>query len=480
MVDTGAASSSVNVLPTQAIGFCGLVSLVGFGGQPVDYQVIAPLTVKLGSQSVLHSLVYSPHCPVNLLGRDLLCCFQPLIKMTPAGLVLTLTDGTVIHCRDSTLEVGNYPMLAVEGCVSNPVSDIYWGLVDTSSQTWEPLKQTLESHMPWIRSLTPAHPPQDPLHCTLYYDRLADEVYRDQFQRTLEDNTYPITVQHLCIGAPGVCFLVSLGLPLQDWYKMDNPPPPMPACSPHITLLVDPRHTAKDLGPFARECSNAFDWQSYTLSGVEYSPSLRAYRVLTQPFQIACVMQHQTLSRSHGRETSDSDKTGDLLNSLPESLWSTGPMDAGLLRCDPVTFEHHPEPVWLPQYYIPPEAEVGIHVTIEGLCKAGVLVPTQTRSRWNTPILPVKKAPGKYRMVHDLRAVNDVTVTPTENTPNPFSALALIGPHHHCFSVIDLSNAFFCVPLDPKVSHIFAFHWRGVQLTYSRLPPRICSFSWHF
>lgn len=73
-------------------------------------------------------------------------------------------------------------------------------------------------------------------------------------------------------------------------------------------------------------------------------------------------------------------------------------------------------------------------------------------------------------MVHDLRAVNDIILTSQEPTPNPFSSLALIGPDHHFFTVIDLSNAFFCVPLDPSVTPIFAFMWKGVQLTYTRLP----------
>jgi hypothetical protein len=54
-----------------------------------------------------------------------------------------------------------------------------------------------------------------------------------------------------------------------------------------------------------------------------------------------------------------------------------------------------------------PEAEEGIRLTIEGLLRAGVLI--EMPSCCNTPLLPVLKADGKkWRLVHDLRAVNDI------------------------------------------------------------------------
>lgn len=60
-----------------------------------------------------------------------------------------------------------------------------------------------------------------------------------------------------------------------------------------------------------------------------------------------------------------------------------------------------------PQYPLKQEAEEGITKTIEGLMKAGVLI--ETDRVYNTPIFPVLKADkSKYRLVHDLRAINDI------------------------------------------------------------------------
>uniref|UniRef100_A0AAY5KSY6 ribonuclease H n=1 Tax=Esox lucius TaxID=8010 RepID=A0AAY5KSY6_ESOLU len=112
-------------------------------------------------------------------------------------------------------------------------------------------------------------------------------------------------------------------------------------------------------------------------------------------------------------------------------------------------------------------------------------IPTQTRGRgrvgcdieWfvaysmNTPILPVeKKGTGKYRMAHDLRAINNILLTPTIPVPNPYVALTYLTPDQKWFSCIDLANAFFCLPLAEELRDIFSFTHRGRQWRYTRLP----------
>lgn len=75
------------------------------------------------------------------------------------------------------------------------------------------------------------------------------------------------------------------------------------------------------------------------------------------------------------------------------------------------------------------QAEEGIKDTIEGLLQKGVIEPSQ--SEWNTPILPVeKKGTGKYRMAHDLRAINKALSTKTVPVPNPYVALTNLSPTH--------------------------------------------------
>lgn len=95
----------------------------------------------------------------------------------------------------------------------------------------------------------------------------------------------------------------------------------------------------------------------------------------------------------------------------------------GLASCSPVLFQLKSEAsIRKPQYRHKPEAEEGIAETIEGLLKVGVLEPSQ--SYWNTPILPVEEhGTGKYRMAHDLRAINAILCTDTVPVPNPYTAL---------------------------------------------------------
>ena len=116
-----------------------------------------------------------------------------------------------------------------------------------------------------------------------------------------------------------------------------------------------------------------------------------------------------------------------------------------------------------------PAAEIGIASTIEGLITAGVLI--ETKSNCNTPLLPVLKADKeKWRLVHDLRAVNDVVEDMHAEVPNPNTLLTNIPPDAKYFTVIDLCGAFFSVPLAEESRYLFAFTYKGKQYTYTRMP----------
>lgn len=88
-----------------------------------------------------------------------------------------------------------------------------------------------------------------------------------------------------------------------------------------------------------------------------------------------------------------------------------------------------------------------------------ILVPTE--SKWNTPILPMPKGEGKYRPVQDLRVINEATVTIHPIVPNPYVILGLIPQTAKWFSVIDLKDAFFTIPIHKKSQHLFAFEWES-------------------
>uniref|UniRef100_A0AAX7UYB6 ribonuclease H n=1 Tax=Astatotilapia calliptera TaxID=8154 RepID=A0AAX7UYB6_ASTCA len=160
------------------------------------------------------------------------------------------------------------------------------------------------------------------------------------------------------------------------------------------------------------------------------------------------------------------------LKSLPSTLWSDGPTDVGLIKnADSVIVQtvssHRPIK---PQYPLSKEAIEGIKPVIKDMEKAGILIKTNSAT-CNTPIFPVKKAnTGKYRLVHDLRAINEIMEMIPQVVANPHTILNQVTPKEQWFSVIDLSNAFFSVPLHPNSQYLFGFTFEGQRYTYTRLP----------
>lgn len=202
---------------------------------------------------------------------------------------------------------------------------------------------------------------------------------------------------------------------------------------PHISLALHPRYQARELGPLVKEAMSSTDWETTQLPAVSFSPSRRAYRITTTSRDWV-QFTHQTVTRQHGREQTDHPWAEAMLSSLPPSLWSGGPTDVGLAVCMPCTFELSPgPPIWRPQYKHKPGAEEGIAETVKGLLASGVLEPSQ--SSWNTPILPVfKPGTGKWRMAHDLRAINARLMTlpyrcPTRTNHQSHSRPNLVHSH---------------------------------------------------
>jgi len=182
--------------------------------------------------------------------------------------------------------------------------------------------------------------------------------------------------------------------------------------------------------------------------------------------------EHLPLPRHHGKSCSDHPATVACLEQLPKGLWTKGPYDVGRLKTEPIKVEFlDPDqpPVWRPQYKLKPEQIEGITPTIEGLLHTGVIYPT--KSSYNTPILPVSKGVGKgWRMVQDFRPINDITKPAAYPVPDPHVSLNNLTLHHTHFTVIDLANAFFSLPLHKSAQELFAFTFDGQQYTYASLP----------
>ena len=123
------------------------------------------------------------------------------------------------------------------------------------------------------------------------------------------------------------------------------------------------------------------------------------------------------------------------------------------------------------QYPLKPEVKKGLKPIIENLKEQGLLI--SCNSPCNTPILGIKKSNGKWRLVQDLRIINEAVVPLHPVVPNPYTLLSEIPELAKYFSVIYLKDAFYSVPLAEESLFLFAFEdprQPASQLTWTVLP----------
>jgi hypothetical protein len=88
-------------------------------------------------------------------------------------------------------------------------------------------------------------------------------------------------------------------------------------------------------------------------------------------------------------------------------------------------------------------------------------------------ILAVCKGPNKWRFVQDLWLVNEAVIPLYPIVPNPYTLLTQVPPEAQYYSVLDLKDAFFCIPLHPDSQPLFAFEDPtnpSQQLTWTVFP----------
>uniref|UniRef100_A0A8C3UYN0 ribonuclease H n=1 Tax=Catharus ustulatus TaxID=91951 RepID=A0A8C3UYN0_CATUS len=156
-------------------------------------------------------------------------------------------------------------------------------------------------------------------------------------------------------------------------------------------------------------------------------------------------------------------------------VWETGvPGKSKAAQPAVIELKEGASPVRVRQYPLKLEARIGIAPMIEQFLSLGIL--QECESEFNTPIFPVRKPNGKYRLVQDLRAINNITKDIHPVVANPYTLLTAVSEKFKWFTVIDLKDAFFCIPLALESRKYFAFEWespdtgRKKQLTWTRLP----------
>ncbi|RMC19882.1 hypothetical protein DUI87_03448 [Hirundo rustica rustica] len=96
-----------------------------------------------------------------------------------------------------------------------------------------------------------------------------------------------------------------------------------------------------------------------------------------------------------------------------------------------------------------------------------IRVVSKTHSPFNSPIWPVHKSDGEWRLTVDYCALNEVTPPLSTAVPDMLELqYELESKTAKWYATIDIANTFFSIPLSVECRPQFAFTWRGVQYTW--------------
>lgn len=119
-------------------------------------------------------------------------------------------------------------------------------------------------------------------------------------------------------------------------------------------------------------------------------------------------------------------------------------------------------------YLVSPKVQEAIRDEVDKMLAAGFIEPSF--SEWSNPLVMVKKANGKYRFCLDFRKVNSISRKDAYPLPNMTGILDKLRSAHY-ISTIDLSQAYFQIPLAEKCREITAFSVPGKGLYhFTRMP----------
>ncbi len=232
--------------------------------------------------------------------------------------------------------------------------------------------------------------------------------------------------------------------------------------APHLSVIKATEQKWEEIGLFVRKCLSATDWIEKP-NGQKHSRNAGVFMEKHEHGSISATDIHPVLAE------------------IPPKLWAKHKYDVGLIKgCEPVVItpksDYRPCPSQCP---LKKEALRGIQPVFESLLKERVIIPCHD-SPVRTPIFPVKKItsntsePVTWRFVQDLQAVNSAVIARAARVPNPYTILSQIPQNAMYFTVVDLANAFFSVPVEEKSQFWFAFDFDNKGYTFTRLCQGYC------
>ncbi|RMC19939.1 hypothetical protein DUI87_03506 [Hirundo rustica rustica] len=148
------------------------------------------------------------------------------------------------------------------------------------------------------------------------------------------------------------------------------------------------------------------------------------------------------------------------LNTLPGL--SDDSSAVGLLRVEEQQVPIATATVHHQQYHTDRDSVIPIHEMIHKLESQGVV--SKARSPFNSPIWPVRKSSGEWRLTVDYCALNEVTPPLSAAVPDTLELqYELESKGAKWYVTIDIANAFFSIPLAAECRAQFAFTWKGIR-----------------
>ncbi|XP_062255780.1 protein NYNRIN-like [Platichthys flesus] len=485
LVDSGATHSVIksNMFETPPKMSGRFVRSVGASGSTVVEKFTTPLICSdSGTGKFKCSFLLSSCCPINLMGRDVMCLMGISLISTPSGVVVVRTadldQPQIYTCikynADSLLYAYEWKLC------SSVVTSINTDLVD-------------KAHSVTLGTDTTYMHPED-LHCIAHIHEGKDSGFEKRWFRescVREKLTLSCMFwnEHRC-AVSVILSKPEYKSPSQFLHRYSEVASlyDVPDSHPHVSLSKHKNDEWQDLGPWIKKCVHADVWEKTSDLLVQYNSALKVYRKrftsVVHTFRTVQLVPdtYTDTQNAHAYlyDTDNISETHPALKEVPKTLWAQGNHDVGLIRnMKPVVIK--PKSDYRPhqsQYPLRQEAIDGITPVFNSLLKAGVIVPCKD-SPVRTPIFPVKKVrdesqPDDWRFVQDLKAVNAAVQQRAPSVPNPYTILSQVPPASKWFSVVDLANAFFSVQIDKDSQYWFAFEFNRESYTFTRLCQGYC------
>lgn len=123
-------------------------------------------------------------------------------------------------------------------------------------------------------------------------------------------------------------------------------------------------------------------------------------------------------------------------------------------------------PITVPPYRLPYEKKQILKKLIPEMIQAGIIEPST--SRYNNPVVLIKKKTGDYRLCLDMRRLNDVTIAENLPIPNIGECLDVLRGKNF-FSSLDLNSAYHQISIRKEDRQKTGFVANGKKYQYSKM-----------